>query len=93
MNKVLGLLLVVAIIVGAVPYARGLGAPSLPPGVSAENWISFGDAAGFVIRHPLPGDATLRPGMVKGYFMVRKGNNWLKVDSDQDVQVQPAIAR
>ncbi len=92
MNKVLGILIVVAIIVGAVPYARGLGAPSSPPGVSAENWISFGDAAGFVIRHALPGDATLRPGMVKGYFMVRKGNSWLKVDSDPDVQAQPAIA-
>jgi hypothetical protein len=50
----------------------------------------IGDAAGFVIIRPLPGDLMPAPGVVKGYFMVRQGNSWLRVDSGQDSQVQPA---
>ena len=57
MNRLFGLLLVVVIAIGAMPYARSLGTPPPPRGVAADHWISMGDAAGFVIT----GDAaTLR---------------------------------
>jgi hypothetical protein len=49
MKRLLGLVLAIAIVVTVVPYARSLGAPPAPPGVSAKNWIPFGDAAGFVV--------------------------------------------
>jgi hypothetical protein len=79
MKKVLALLLVTAIIVGAVPYARSLGVPPSPPGVSANDWIPLGDAAGFVITHNnAPLSSPTKPGAVKGYFMVRLSNSWLR---------------
>jgi hypothetical protein len=90
MKRLIGLLLAIAIVVSVVPYARSLGTPPSPPGVSAKNWIPFGDAAGFVVTQPLPGDPIPAPGAVKGYFMVRQGDNWLRVESRQDMQVQPA---
>lgn len=49
MNKVFGLLLIVAIAIGTVPFARSLGSPEPPRGVAADHWIAMGDAAGFVI--------------------------------------------
>jgi hypothetical protein len=90
MKRLFGLLVAVAIVITAVPYARSLGAPPSPPNIAAKNWIPLGDAAGFVIIRPLPGDLMPAPGVVKGYFMVRQGNSWLRVDSGQDSQVQPA---
>ena len=94
MKRLIGLLLAIAIVVSVVPYARSLGTPSSPLNIAAKNWIPLGDTAGFVITRPLPGDPWPAAGMVKGYFMVRQGNDWLRVDSGQDLQVQPAtIAR
>jgi hypothetical protein len=90
MKRLFGLLVAVAIVITAVPYARSLGAPPSPPNIAAKNWIPLGDEAGFVITRPLSDDPKPAPGMVKGYFMVRQGNNWLRVDSGQDLQVQPA---
>jgi hypothetical protein len=91
MKKVLGLLLVVAIIVGAVPYARSLGMPPSPPGVSATDWIPLGDTAGFVITHNnAPLVSPTKPGAVRGYFMVRPGNSWLRVDSEPESRQYPA---
>jgi hypothetical protein len=89
MNKLLGLLLAIAIVVAVVP-SRSLGAPPSPPGIPAKNWVPLGDVAGFVITPPLSGDPRPPAGMVKGYFVVRQGNIWLRVDADRDVQVQPA---
>ena len=94
MKRLIGLLLAIAIVVSVVPYARSLGTSPPPPSIAAKNWIALGDAAGFVITRPLPGDPMPAPGAVKGYFMVRQGNDWLRVESRQDMQVQPAtIAR
>jgi hypothetical protein len=76
MKKILGLLLAIAIVIAAVPYARSLGASPA--------------AGGFVISRPSPGDPWPAAGVVKGYFMVRQGNDWLRVDSGQELQVQPA---
>jgi hypothetical protein len=91
MNKVLGLALIVAIVVGAVPYARGLGIPPSPPGVSASDWIPLGEAAGFVITHSTaPLAPPTKPGAVRGYFMVRPGNSWLRVDSEPESRQYPA---
>ncbi len=91
MKKVLGLLLVVAVIVGVVPYARSLGMPPSPPGVSASDRIPLGDAAGFVITHNnAPLASPTKPGAVRGYFMVRLGNSWLRVDSEPDSRQYPA---
>ena len=94
MNKAFGLLLVVVITVGAMPYARSLGTPTPPRGVAADHWISMGDAAGFVIT----GDASdpkkgLKQGgsdQVKGYFMIRRGDSWSRIANEPDVGVYKA---
>ena len=84
MNKVLSLLLVVAISVAAIPYARSLGAPEAPPGVAPDRWIAMGDAGGFVITdtaNDLHNGLRSEPNVVKGYFMVRPAKTWVKVDA------------
>jgi len=93
MKRIIALLLAIAIVVSVVPYARSLGTSSSPPNIAAKNWIALGDAAGFVITRPVPGDPWPAAGMVKGYFMVRQGSDWLRVESGQDMQVQPARER
>lgn len=83
MNKVLSLLLVVAIAVALIPHARGLGTPEAPPGIAANRWIAMGDAAGFVITdtaNDLRNGLRSEPNVVKGYFMVRPSKTWLKVE-------------
>jgi hypothetical protein len=94
MSKVFGLLLVVAIAIGAMPYARSLGTPAPPRGVAADHWIPMGDAAGFVIT----GDSSdprkgLKEGgsdQVKGYFMIRRGSAWSRISSEPDEGVYKA---
>jgi hypothetical protein len=90
MKKLLGLFLAIIIVIAAVPYARSLGTSPPPPNIAPKNWIPFGDAAGFVISRPVPGVPMPAPGAGKGYFMVLQGNSWLRVESGQDMQVQPA---
>jgi hypothetical protein len=83
MNKVLSLLLVAAIAVAAIPYARGLGAPEAPPGIAADRWVAMGDAAGFVITdtaNDLRKGLRTEPNVVKGYFMVRPAKTWVKIE-------------
>jgi hypothetical protein len=83
MNKLLSLLLIAAIAIAAIPYARGLGTPELPPGVASDHWIAMGDAAGFVVTdhvNDLRKDLRTNPGSVRGYFMVRHASAWLRVD-------------
>jgi hypothetical protein len=94
MNKVFGLLLVVAIAIGAAPYARSLGTPEPPHGVAADHWVAMGDAAGFVIT----GDASdpkkgLKEGgsdQVKGYFMIRRRGAWSRISNVPDEGVYKA---
>jgi hypothetical protein len=93
MNKMLGLLLLSAIVIAAVPHALGLGAPDAPAGVPADHWIPMGEAAGFVItdtandfRKGLRTD----PNVVTGHFMVRRGRSWMRVESGSDPGVYPA---
>ena len=84
MNKLLGLLLVAAIAIPAIPYARGLGNPEAPPGVAASHWIAMGDAAGFVITdtaNDLRKGLRTEPNIVKGYFMIRPAKTWVKVEA------------
>jgi hypothetical protein len=86
MKAMFSLIVLAAFLVSAVPHARSLGTPPSPPGVAADNWISFSDSAGFVVT---PGDSLQsrdKPpaGTVKGYFMVRQGKSWKRVDSEQE---------
>ena len=91
MNKAFGLLILVVIAVGAMPYARSLGTPTPPRGVAADHWISMGEAAGFVITgdasDPKKGLKEGGSGQVKGYFMVRRGGSWSRIVSEPDVGV------
>jgi hypothetical protein len=68
-NKILGEFLATAVVIGLAPYARSSGPPLLPPGISADNWITLGDRAGFVITN---GDSlvgsTSAVSVAKGYF-------------------------
>jgi hypothetical protein len=84
MNKILSLLLLSSIVIGVVPYARGLGTPEAPPGIAADHWISMGDAAGFVITdtgNDLRKGLRTEPNVVKGYFMVRPARTWVRVEA------------
>jgi hypothetical protein len=85
MKKVLGLIVVAAIVGGMGPYARGTGNAGLPPDISADNWIALGDMAGFVVTN---GDSSMGStrsvGVAKGYFMVRRGSTWLRIDTSPD---------
>jgi len=84
MNKMLRLLLVAAIAIAAIPYARGLGAREAPPGIAVDHWIAMGDAAGFVITdtaNDLRKGLRNEPNVVKGYFMVRPAKTWVKVEA------------
>jgi hypothetical protein len=60
--------------------------------VSANDWIPCGDAAGFVIAHDKSVPTLINPpdGTVKGYFMVRRKDSWLRVDSAPDYGVKKA---
>ena len=92
MNKVLSLLLVTAIAVGIIPYAHGVDTPLVPPGVSADHWISMGAAAGFVITgggNDLQKGFRTENNVVKGYFMIRAKGAWLRVDSGPEVGFTP----
>ena len=91
MKKFLGLILVVAVVIVTAPHARGLGAPSAPRGVASSDWIPLGDSAGFVVSHEeSPPDASRPSGVVRGYFMVRRDQAWLRVDSGPGLKVHPA---
>jgi hypothetical protein len=84
MNKMLSLLLVAAIAIAAIPYARGLGTAQAPPGIAVDHWIAMGDAAGFVITdaaNDLRKGLRNEPNVVKGYFMVRPAKTWVKVEA------------
>jgi hypothetical protein len=82
MKAIFGLFLAAVFLVSVVPHARSLGIPPSPPGVAADNWISFSDSAGFVVTpgDSLPSRDKPAAGTVKGYFMVRQGKSWLRVD-------------
>jgi hypothetical protein len=93
MNRVLSVLLVGAIAVGMVPYARSVGTPSPPPGVSADNWVAMGEAAGFVITsasNDFHQGLKNEPNAMKGYFMVRHKNSWVRVDASDSYALRPA---
>jgi hypothetical protein len=84
MNKILSLLLVAAIAIAAIPYARGLGTPQAPPGIAADHWIAMGEAAGFVITdtaNDLHNGFRTEPNVVKGYFMVRPAKTGVKIEA------------
>jgi hypothetical protein len=90
MKQILGIALAALIVISVAPYARSLGSSSPPPGVSANDWIPFGNAAGFVIAsgNSVPTATNPVAGTVKGYFMVRRKDSWLRVDSAPDYGVQ-----
>jgi hypothetical protein len=85
MKKVIGLMVAAAIVGAMGPYARGVGNSGLPPDISADNWIALGDMAGFVVTNndSLIG-STRSVGVAKGYFMVRRGSTWLRIDTSPD---------
>jgi hypothetical protein len=88
MNKLYSLLLIGAIVIGLVPYARSLGTPERPRGVAADHWVPMGDAAGFVIigdaSDPKQGLKEGGSGQVKGYFMIRRVGTWSRVSNEPD---------
>jgi hypothetical protein len=91
MNKVFGLLIIVAIAIAIIPYAHSLGSPASPNGVAADHWVAIGDAAGFVITgvgsDPKKGLKEGERDQVKGYFMIRRGRTWARISNEPDVGV------
>jgi hypothetical protein len=83
MNKIVGLSLVAAVVIGIIPYARSGDAPSVPPGVSARNWVPMGEQAGFVVTssgNDLRNGLRSEPNVLKGYFMLRHDGVWVRVE-------------
>lgn len=97
MNRLLSLLLLAAIAIAVIPYARGLGTPEAPPGITADHWISMGEAAGFVITdtaNDLRKGLRTEPNVVKGYFMIRPARTWVRVEAGSEGGVyQTQLAR
>jgi hypothetical protein len=94
MNKILSVLLLVAIAAGIVPHAHSLGAPSPPPGVSADKWVAMGDAAGFVITkagNDFRQGLRSEPNTLNGYFMARIKDSWLRIDTTAGYETHPAL--
>jgi hypothetical protein len=85
MKKIIVLLFTTALMLGLGPHALSSDAASLPPGISAENWIALGDRAGFVLTNgdSLVGSAS-SVGVAKGYFMLRRAGIWLRIESARD---------
>jgi len=81
MKQILGLVMMSALLIGVGRYALGSDNP-LPAGVSSDNWIALGDRAGFVVTN---GDALIGAassvGVARGYFMLRRGGVWLRIDT------------
>ncbi|MGH8220353.1 MAG: hypothetical protein ACREUT_17595 [Steroidobacteraceae bacterium] len=77
--------------IGLASAARRADAPDRPPGVTPSDWVPIDDSFGLVIVHskgvPLSGDGTalLLSPPVNGYFVVKRGDRWLRV-----VIVEPA---
>jgi len=93
MKLILGIVLGTLIAILVTSNARSLGNPSPPPGVSAMDWIPLGDAAGFVVVHDDASPNRINPaaGTVKGHFVVRRKDHWLRVDSTPDYGAQNAV--
>ena len=72
-------------------YPLGLGElqrSGTPPGVSANDWVPMGEAVGFVIEH---GDSHMnRPGVLRGYFAILRGDKWMRVDPNPEMAIRPA---
>jgi hypothetical protein len=90
MRYLVGLVLLVSAVVIA-SSAIGAGAPSRPPGVSADDWAPVSDSLGVVLVHRPAGPIAVAPTALlpmppaEGYFMVRRGKEWQRL-----VVVEPA---
>lgn len=90
MKKLIGAALIAVIVLGLVPFARSIDAPTIPPGIDPGNWVPMGDSAGFVISKGGSSMGSAAPvGVVKGYFMVRNGSTWFRIDASPDYGVHP----
>ncbi len=85
MKTIPALLLASVMVVGVGPNALSSDNSSVPPGISADNWIALGADAGFVVTN---GDSLIgsadSAGVAKGYFMLRRAGIWLRIDTTPD---------
>jgi len=91
MSKLAGLLLCLAV-VGVASFAHSAAPISPPLGVDVQNWIPVSEHLGFVATHGNVESGFPSPvqGAVEGYFVVRKGNSWLRVSHNQLDKFVPA---
>jgi hypothetical protein len=93
MKRILMLSVAVAIVsLTGVAIVSGQTAPDRPPGVSAKQWIPISDRLGFIV---LPSasiaagsadpDVLLVKPPVDGYFMVKDGTGWSRVNIAEPV--------
>ena len=95
MNKLPAALLAAVIVIAIAPYARSVDAPSLPPGVNADHWIVVGKGAGLVITdEPVwTGGKWRSDGPIAGYFMVRRGDTWRRVEASAPEGIRAIASR
>jgi len=99
MKTLVAIALVALICVLAMPNARSALGMERPPGVAAESWVPMGDSAGFVVTgNSLPGGVNARPDRnamiprpaLRGYFVVKRGNAWYRIDAIPEPGIAPA---
>jgi len=91
------LLLLVAAVILAIPFAAGGSQNSRPPGVLANDWVPISENLGIVLLHPQQKDGTILPPLPPlqqpllaqaslppeaGYFVVRKEGIWVNLAID-----------
>jgi hypothetical protein len=60
--------------------ARGAGLPHGPPGVAATAWVPITADLGFVVERSAAGRNTGETPPAMGYFVVKRGSGWLRLD-------------
>lgn len=83
MRRLIAATIVTAIAVVAISSAQNVDNSEYPPGVSPQNWISMGTAAGFVVTSADFQGSDRSTGTLKGYFVLRRGGTWFRVDTSR----------
>ena len=92
MNRRSGIVAAISLFaVTITPVTLAEGGGSRPEGVSADEWVSLGPDAGFVVI----GDATPASSnggvpSLSGFLLARYKGKWVRLESDGGIRIQPA---
>jgi len=89
MKMRLPLIVATAMLIGfiAIAAVRAAGAPDLPPGVKANDWIQLNDSLGFAIQR----ESGPNLYVLQGRFMVKRRGIWWQISPVGETGVLPAV--